>query len=235
MALFLCTFLILSNYAFSAEEEDFFSYKRFFLNQSLVDRIPKDGRAQRDINEFASNYTEGIYQLSSGEIDKAEKDLLKAREAWPEYFGTDFLLALVYEEKGDYKTAARYYKSYLNKLKNYHSGNYRISAPLILSITSFEIEPYEPARNMVEKRLELRGVSMKGVYPVFAMPTFIVPIFFFFLMIAAYLVTYYRVWPYLKKEYRRHNPPEGFWICRHCNNANTDLDKECQECRRPRE
>lgn len=235
----LCAALALAAVCFSsrafAEEEEFFSYERFFLNQALVDRIPSTSRAQEDVRQFSEKYTRGIYKLSSGDLDEAEKDLTEARKIWPEYFGTDFLLALVYEEKGDYTTASRYYKSYLNKLRNYQSGNYRISAPLIFSITSFEIEPYDYAHKMVENRLALQGLDLGGVSPMFATPTFIIPILSFSMIIFLCLISYYRIWPYIKREYRRHNPPEGFWICSHCDNANTDLDKECQECRRPRE
>lgn len=235
---FLYLFLAVIALTFSRlalAEEEFFSYKRFFLNQALVDRIPKDGLTQQNIREFSKRFTDGVYALSSDNLPRAEKDFLAARQTWPEYFGTDFLLALVYENQGDYDEAARYYKSYLNKLKNYHNGNYRISAPLIFSITSYEIEPYERAHKRVEKRLAIYGIDLATVRPMFTPPIFLIPIFSFIMIVILCLVSYYKVWPYMKQQYRRNNPPEGFWICRHCDNANTVLNKECQECRRPRE
>ena len=100
-------------------EDNFFSYKRFFLNKNVISRMPEDGKIQKDLKAFAVQYTEGIYAISEGKLDKAEGLLGKAVDIWPEYFGSYFLLALIYEERGEYDIAARYYKTYLKKLNEF--------------------------------------------------------------------------------------------------------------------
>lgn len=145
---FITLTLLLGFYSFAenyVDEDRFFSYKRFFLNPKAIDRIPDSGRAQEDLSIFVARFTDGLYAISAGNLKKAEKDLLKAREVWPEYFATDFVLALVYEDAGNYKRAARYYKSYLIKLKKLQAGEYPMSEPLIRNFTEYRIEPYELA------------------------------------------------------------------------------------------
>ena len=217
------------------EQADFFSYKRFFLNQRVVDSIRADGRIKKDLKIFAHDFTDGIYELSAENMPAAEKALLRARRIWPEYFGTDFLLALVYEKQEKYNTAARYYKSYLNKLKGFHAGKYRISGPIIRSFSPGGIERYESARELVRERLALYGIDLDKARPVFTPPDFVLPFIFIFVIITAFFVIQYKILPYFKRQQRINNPPEGFWICRHCGTANPDLRKECAECGRPRE
>ncbi len=211
-------------------EENFFSYKRFFLNQGLVDKIPSDGKTQTDINKFAQNYTDGLYSMSGGRLPEAEAYFLEARRFWPEYFATDFLLALVYEEKDDYKIAARFYKSYLRKLKGFYSGTYRISAPLIRSLSSFEIESYAAARQLVEKRLGRYGISLDRVRPVATIPDFLFSGIGLIVLVCVYIAWRKVARPFLEKRHNIKYPPEGFWVCRHCGAYNPDLSKECEKC-----
>ncbi len=220
--------------AFPDGERDFFSFERFFLNQGLVDRIPADGRTQTDINIFAANLTDGLYAFSSGRWEEAKAFFLKARGVWPEYFGTDFLLALVYEKEGDHGTAARYYKSYLNKLKDFHSGRYRISGPIIRSLSASGVEAYPAARQLIEQRLAGYGMDLDRVRPVITPPGFLMPLTVVLILGAGYAFAHFRLLPYLRMQHRIKNPPEGFWVCRNCGRANPDLDKECERCRRPR-
>jgi len=232
---FVALLMILPVSITAAEEEvHFFSYERFFLNEDLVSRIPSDGKLQTELNKFASDFRNGVYALSSGNLKAAQKNLLKAREIWPEYFGTDFLLALVYEQTGDNETAARYYKSYLNKLKSFHSGEYRISAPLIRSLTSYGIEEYGPARELVVERLAFYGINLNNVRPVITVPGFLLPFFLIVFFVTAYILVRYKLVPYLKKRERIKNPPEGFWVCPHCGADNPEAVKECEECWKPR-
>ena len=217
------------------DEGDFFSYERFFLRQGLIDRIPSDGKTKSDLNRFAVSFTDGIYAISSEQLDVAEKKLIKAREIWPEYFGSDFLLARVYEEKGDYQTAARYYKSYLNKLKALQAGQYRISESLIRSITPYRIEQYEPARELVKERLASYGIDLDKVWPIISPPEFFLPLIIIIALIIFYGIIRYLLYPYFKKRNRIKHPPDGFWACRYCAAYNPDTAKVCGECDRSRE
>jgi tetratricopeptide (TPR) repeat protein len=217
------------------DEDKYFSYERFFLDREVIDNIPGDSRAQRDLQNFAFNFNEGLYAISSGDLEKAEKSLLEARRIWPEYFGTDFLLGRVYEDEGDYKRAARYYKSYLNKLKKFHAGEYRISEPLIRYFASGSIELYEPAREVIGRRLRQRGISLEKVRPAIALPEFILPLILIAVLGIIYTAVVYGFWPYVKKMRRVNNPPEGFWVCRACGTANTNLSKVCEKCGRKHE
>ena len=218
----------------SADEEAFFSYERFFLNQDIVDNIAADGKTRKDLKAFAASFTDGIYAISSGKLTEAKNDLLQARETWPEYFGTDFLLALVYEKGGDHRTAARYYKSYLKKLKAFHAGMYRISGPLIRSLTTAGIERYDPARELIKEHLVRYGIRLARVRPVFTLPRFLVILLLSAAVAGIYITAAYGVLPYLKRQHRLRNPPEGFWVCRYCGAYNSELNRECEECGRPR-
>lgn len=230
---FLLLFLNLQAPKACPYEENFFSYKRFFLNQALVDKIPSDGKTQTDINKFAENYTDGLYAMSGGRLPEAEAYFLAARKFWPEYFAADFLLALVYEEKGDYKIAARFYKSYLRKLKGFYSGTYRISVPLIISLSSFEIESYAAARELVEKRLGRYGINLDRVRPIATIPDFLFPGIGLIFLIGVYIAWRKVARPFLKKMHNINNPPEGFWTCRKCGSYNPDLSNECEKCGKP--
>ncbi len=218
-----------------ADEETFFYCNRFIVNRGVIDNISGDGKAQKDLRRFIDSFAEGVNALSDGRVDEARLHLLKAREIWPEFFGTDFLLALVYEDSGDFRTAARYYKSYLNKLKAFHAGYYRISGPLIRSLMSFDIESYDDARQFVKERLRWYDIRLESVLPVITPPPFLFFLIFAAVLVAVYFVVYFWLVPYLKRQHRIKNPPEGFWICPHCGTANSELNKVCQECDRSRE
>jgi tetratricopeptide (TPR) repeat protein len=236
---FFTVLLLLSYLNVSAQEyinkDEFFSYERFSLDQNALDKIPPTGRTQTDLNNFAENFTRGLNAAAEGRTAEAEKYLLEAREYWPEYFNTDFLLARVYEDSGDSKKSARFYKSYLLKLRRFHAGDYRISEPLIRVFVSSGIEEFGPANKAVEERLSGYGISLGRVRPVITPPLFVIPLIlaaaavFIFLMITRKLV------PYLKMAYRMKHPPEGYWMCQNCGTGNTELNKVCEKCGKPHE
>ncbi|MFH1836706.1 MAG: hypothetical protein ABH862_01150, partial [Candidatus Omnitrophota bacterium] len=89
-------------------DSPYFSYERFFPAMLLLESIPEKGGPQGELNKFAKDFSDGLYALSAENYTRALRKLLRARRIWPEYFGTDFLIALVYEGQGDYNTAARY-------------------------------------------------------------------------------------------------------------------------------
>ncbi|MDP8299554.1 MAG: hypothetical protein P9L88_06610 [Candidatus Tantalella remota] len=216
------------------EEDTFFSFERFFLNEQMPRQAKGDGRIQNDLKRFYEAFNDGLYAMSAGRFKEAEKSFLKARGIWPEYFGTDFLLAMDLEQAGDVDLAARYYKSYLNKLKALYSGNYRISGPLMVSLTPTGVENYSLAQELVKKRLEDYGIDIDRVRPVITVPGFFMPLLAGFLLVILYVSAKYMIIPYFKFQYRLKHPPEGFWICAHCGADNPNPAKECVDCRRPR-
>jgi tetratricopeptide (TPR) repeat protein len=234
--LLICIALAYGNTALAdnyIDDNEFFSYERFFLKKALIDELSVDGRLQKDVRDFTLIFTDGIYALSSGRLDKAKKDLLKAREIWPEYFYTEFLLGIVYETYGDYKLAARHYKSYLNRLKAFHQGQYRISEPLIKSLYAYDIEPYAIAHELIRSHLTIYGINLDKVRPTVIFPGFILPFFISTIIAAASAIAYFWLFPYFKKQDRIKNPPEGFWVCENCGTDNPELATECEKCRHP--
>ena len=233
-------FIILTTLlCFSASAQDyldrdrFFSHKRFSFDLKYTEEMPADGRTQQDISRFTTFFVGGLYEFSSGDFKGAEKDFLKAREIWPEYFAPDFLLALVYENEGNYKKAARYYKSYLNKLNKFHKGGYPISESLIRYFSSYNVEEYVPAEELVRDRLKGYGIDLDRVLPVITFPVFLSPLLLVVVLAAAYVAVRYHLWPYYKIQKRMKHPPEGFWVCPNCYTDNPVLSKVCQNCGRP--
>ena len=216
------------------DETDFFTYKRFFPNQKLLDTIPKDGKLKTDLVNFSKEFSRGLEAMSSDKLDWAKQDFLKAREIWPEYFGTDFLLALVYEDQEDYKTAARYYRSYLDKLKRYHEGMYRISGSIIKGITPYNIEPYNVAYGFIQQHLAVYEINIDNVRAAYTVPEFIAPFFIAIILVFGYIFVRFKLRPYLRNQYRLKHPPDGFWVCKYCYTATPNLSMVCNECGRER-
>ena len=214
----------------SREENIFFSYERFYLQAGVVKDPPRDGIVQTNISTFMQNYSDGIYAISAGELEKAKIKLLKARVIWPEYFGTDFLLARVNEDEGHYGRSARFYKSYLNKLRSFSTGEYRVSEKFIETITPYQIENYNDAYIFVEERLRQYGIDLARVRPIYTILPFLKYLIIFFIIGAGYVVVVYKGMPYIKKRQRIKNPPEGFWVCNNCGTENTILQKKCEKC-----
>ena len=211
-------------------EQNFFSGERFLSVRSVGTDIKGAGKVRRDLKRFSDIYKDGTDALTAGRLKDARSYFLEAREIWPEYFGTDFLLARVYEDLGKYPTAARYYKSYLNKLKNYRAGQYRISAPLIKTLVPSGIEEYDTARALIWERLNVFGIDLAKVRPAMAVPAFLVYVFMF----AVFGIVYYAFarWalPNYREQKRLRNPPEGFWASRKCHTMNSELNKVCEYC-----
>ncbi len=217
-----------------SQDEKFFSYKRFLLNQNFISSIPGKNELEKDVKKFSELYTDAFYAFSENDFKKAEKKLKMARNIWPEYYGTDFLLAVLYEESGNYNMAARYYRSYLNKLKALHDGVYVISAPIIKGLNMFGIENYEPSEQLVRRRLSLYDIELEDVRPAVTVPLFLMPLVVISISGLIFLVTKKKIIPHLKMRDRIKNPPEGFWVCPYCGTDNPLLRMECEECRRER-
>ena len=238
---FLCVFVSTSTLVSFAqiiplrEDKDlFFSVNRVALKPELVSRLTvrDDGRAQRDIAEFAGYYGEGYKEYSLGNFTRAADNFKKARFKWPEYFYADFAIALDFDADREYGKAARYYKSYLNKLGAYKKGYYGISAPLIVSFASGRIEDYDYAYGVVEKRLSAYGIKLARVRPAYSFDIFPIGVTLFFLFAGFLLVMVHLVIPFIKRKVREKNPPEGYWVCPGCGTFTPDLSLECSICGR---
>jgi len=221
--------------ASSYPEKDFFSYVRFSGVSERLAKLTAGGQANKDIKDFAVKFSGGMRLLASGDIQKAETELLTALAMWPEYYGTDFILALMYERSGDMESAARFYRSYLYKLKNLELGRYRISGALISVLAGGEVEDYDTAHNAVKEHLAGRGIVLGSVRPVTIFPAWLIYVVFLLFFVALYLLIAYKWVPYRKRMKLIKNPPEGFWVCRYCWAVIPDLCKVCQECGRLRE
>jgi hypothetical protein len=66
-----------------AEENKFFSYKRFLLNQNFISSIPGKNELERDVKRFSELYTDAFYALSENNLNNPEAKLIKARGIWP--------------------------------------------------------------------------------------------------------------------------------------------------------
>lgn len=212
------------------DENVFFSYERFYLKAAILENVAKDGNVRSDIKAFMRNFSEGIYAISEGDLKKARRKLLRARAIWPEYFGTDFLLARVSEDAGDHGLSAKFYKSYLNKLKALSEGRYRISEPVIKGITPYGIENYDDAYASVKYRLKYYGIDLAAVRPFYTIPGFLRLLIIIAILGLGYAIAIYAVIPYINRRQRISNPPEGFWACKKCGAYNINIRKECEKC-----
>ena len=211
--------------AFS-DDSEFFSYRRFLLDTKSIDAMPATSGTGRDLKKFVKDLTDGVYLISGGQNEKAREKFFAARKLWPEYFGTDFLIALTYEGTGDINTAARFYKSYLIKLRDFHNGKNRISAPIIRFLSRGKIERYPPAEKLVEGHLADLGIQLSEVRPAPLTANLLVYFAALVLLIVIYFLIAYVLIPRLKRRRRRKLVPEGFWLCEHCGALSPELSKE---------
>lgn len=218
--------------AIFGDDTRFFSYERFFIDLEVVEAMPSGGKARQDLKLFVSSFMDGLYAISTGAFSDAEKDLIKARETWPEYYGTDFVLALLYEQRGEYALSARCYKTYLKKLKAIYSGNYPISTSIILNFITYNVEPYDGALELVRERVAARGIDIDKVRAITLLPAYFFPLLIFIFFGACYAFYCFRIAPGIKKRRRVKNPPKGYWVCADCGKENALLRKECERCGR---
>lgn len=227
-ALFL--FLILSGNVVLAQDGAFFSPKRFKLKTELVNSMSGEGQVQRGIKDFSVVFMKALDEFMSGDTASAELDLLRARDIWPEFYGTDFVLALLREKEGDPATAARYYKSYLNKLRDLNGGKYGISLPVIKSLMPSGIETCTKAEILVRKRLAVYGIKVERVCPMMIVPPFVYWGAMYLIAMIILAVTWVWLRTVIRKHYKITHAPEGFWICRDCETENPYPNKVCQNC-----
>lgn len=212
------------------DEDKFFSYERFYFKAAMLEDVLKDGRFRSDVKAFMQNFSDGIYAISAGDPKRAKRKLLRARAIWPEYYGTDFLLARMNEDMGNYSLSARFYKSYLNKLKDLSDGRYRISESLIKAITPYGVENYHDAHDFVRYRLKDYGIDLADVKPFYVITGFLRLLIIIIVLGSGYAIVSYVIIPRINRRQRINNPPEGYWACRKCGTYNINIRKECEKC-----
>ena len=237
LSMLLLSAIILNLYApvpviaqYIDNEKPFFSYERFYKQLDMLTNAAESGDIRSDIKAFMLNFADGIRAISAGDSEKAKKKLLKALSIWPEYFGADFLLARISEDTGNYKLSARFYKSYLNKLKAFSEGNYRISGPLMRGITPYQIENYDDAYALVRQRLKAHGIDLAVARPYYIMPSFYRLLIIIITLGLAYATAAYGIIPYIKRWVHINNPPQGSWVCTKCGTYNLNVRIECEKC-----
>ena len=211
-------------------EREFFSYERFALTMQILDAIARKPDSRSDIKAFAIYFNDGIYALSNEKHSVALSKFYKSRNIWPEYFGTDFLIALTYEQSGNIHKASRFYKEYLNKLETLESGDFPISAPLIKILNVDDMDTYHEAKAHIEDYLRTYGIKLDNVKAPLFVSGFVKYAIIIFILVILFLVCHYAICPYFKRQNRLKNPPPGFWICRNCEEENPELVKECTKC-----
>ncbi|MDD3088422.1 MAG: hypothetical protein PHT95_00555 [Candidatus Omnitrophica bacterium] len=235
MAFLLVLFTLIA-FLFSpafAEESGFFSPERFRVKAGTLGRFSDEkGGSRGTIKEFFTLFEKALGELDRGDISEAETDLKTARSLWPEFYATDFLLALIYE-KDRPELAARYYKSYLAKLKAYNEGKYIISAPLMRSLLGPDTEDHDWAYEAVRKRLKLEGIDLSKVREPLVLPQYVYITVPAVLLVIFLWVLFSGAASRMKRLYRVAHPPEGFWVCPSCGTENPAPNMVCQECGLP--
>ncbi len=227
---FLLGFLFLSGARSLHAEYDFFSHRRFILRENIASRLRDEGGVAGRIARFSEHYENGLEKLSYGDMRPARRELERARRIWPEFYPTDFLLAKTYEREGDHHTAARYYKSYLNKLQALTEGYHRASANFIRQILAGGVDRYNYAYRRIDEHLRQFGIEIEDVRPIRTLPRSLKV--FFYILVASVILFFFKIKliPIYQKKRRIKNPPEGFWCCRKCGTMNMAIDVECRKC-----
>lgn len=220
-----------------ADDQDFFSFKRYratysyFLKYRKAD-LSHAGAPARAVQCMGTHLVRGFDALNEDKPDAALAEFKIAARSVPEYFHTDFFIALTYDAMGDTQNAARYYKSYLRKLKKYWDGLYRLTSPVIQKTVSFDIPGYKEAQGLINRRMAASGINMDKLssekHPLSYVIIFITAV----LGVTVYaLVTSrsaqrarYRIKGMLLSDKTR-------WICRICGKENSNVNVVCWNCR----
>jgi len=215
--------------------DKFFDHTRFTIDNAGIDKIPETKKAREDIRLFAEYFDRGKRYLSEGDLHNASINLFSARKIWPEYYGTDFVIARMYEGSSDPGLSARFYKSYLGKLRNFYDEKFRMSSAIVRFISGNKVEKYGYAEDMVRRRLAEYGIDLDRVRPAVFIPDFFTYLMFLIFFSILYLLIAAWIFPIFRKRNRIKNVPEGFWICKYCLAMSPELSNSCVECRRLRQ
>ena len=229
---------ILSAQEYSDNEFEFFTFEKYrhtylyFYNYQYLD-LSGAGSAARRIQGLAKNFVSGFDAIKKGRIDEAILRFQESSGIVPEYFHIDFIIALTYEKKGDIETAARFYKSYLGKLKKFQGGMYRFTQPLIIKTVDFDISGYEEAKELIDQRMTGYGIDMQRVPSSRYSASFIIIIFL--VGAGAVLYSLARTNPVKRMIYKtkaKFNRNKESWICLYCGRENANINRICYGCKR---
>lgn len=221
----------------TADEQDFFSFKRYRATYSYFSKyqnvdLSDAGAPARAVQRMGTHLVRGFDALNEDKPDAALVEFKIAARAVPEYFHTDFFIALTYDAMGDTQNAARYYKSYLNKLKKYWDGLYRLTSPIIKKTVSFDIPGYKEANELISQRMAASGIDMEkvssGKHHLLYLIVFMTAVF----GVSAYMLitsgpakrALYGIKAVFYGEKDR-------WICRSCGKENSNINVVCWGCR----
>ncbi len=223
-----------------ADDQDFFSFKRYrdtyaYFSKHQNADLSDAGAAARAVQRMGTHLVRGFDALNEDKPDTALIEFKIAARSVPEYFHTDFFIALTYDTMGDTRNAAGYYRSYLKKLKKYWDGLYRLTSPIIRKTVSFDIPGYEVARGLIRRRMAASGIDMEkvpsGKHPLAYLILFITAVF----GVSAYILitsgpakrALYGIKAVFFGE-------KGRWICRKCGKENSNINVVCWGCREPK-
>lgn len=221
---------------YPSNDSDFFSFEKYKYTYLYFYRLGQAdladaGLAQRRVHQLAKNFVSGFDSISEDKIDLAISEFKKASGTLPEYFHNDFLIALSYEKRGDFRSAARFYKSYLEKLKKFQEGLFRLTESLIESTVDFNIADYEEAQELVSLRMTRYGIDIKrvssGSFPLLFVLILISLIVSGVLYLATKLDPVKRV---IYKARAKSLRNKDSWICLNCGQENANINIKCHKC-----
>ena len=240
----LICFILIQPFALSAQEyldneSDFFSFEKYKYTYQYFYRLEQTsltdaGLTQRIVHQLAKNLVNGFDFIGEEEIDIAILEFKKASSALPEYFHSDFLTALSYEKKDDFRSAARFYKSYLEKLKKFQDGLFRLTQPLIEDTVDFNIADYKDAKELISQRMARNGIDIKRVSSRGFPLLFVLIIISLMVSGIAYFAA--KIDPVKKIAYKvkaKSIRSKDSWICLNCGQENANINIKCHRCGKP--
>jgi tetratricopeptide (TPR) repeat protein len=224
----------------STDEQDFFSLKRYRSTYAYFSKyqdadLSDAGAPARAVQRMGTSLVRGFDALNNNRPDAALVEFKRAARTVPEYFHTDFIIALTYDTMGDKQNAAGYYKSYLKKLGKYWDGLYRLTSPVINKTVSFNIPSLKEAGALISRRMAASGIDMdmvsSGRHPLIYIAIFIAAVFGVTAG-AVILSRPARTAGYAIKAMLLDRKDR--WICRSCGKENSRINAACWNCREPK-
>jgi tetratricopeptide (TPR) repeat protein len=231
----LCMSLFFTVEAYSLYADEYFDIEKYrytFAYFDTINQIPSvKGMAGNVVKRVAQCFVKGKEALERNDIDRAVTQFKRISRLLPEYFHTDFIIALCLEENGDYIDAARFYKSYLKKLDKFQKGMFPMTKQIIEATVDFNITDYDNSERLIDQRMARHGIDMskvsayRNLTPLMALAS---------VVIAAGLVYVFTIMPPVKRLYYRKrallNKNKDIWICPYCGQENANINIICYKC-----
>lgn len=217
-------------------EQDYFNFRKYKSTYTYFDNyqyndLRDESSAVRKVQRLGKHLVTGFDLLKKNKPDEALVEFKKSSRLVPEYLHVDFIIALTYDKKGEKHKAAKYYKSYLEKLEKFWDGLYRLTSPIIIKTVKFDITGYKRAKELITQRMAASGIDIDKVYsgrnPIVYVIVFIVIMF----CVTVYLIIESK--PIRRIRYMIKaifNSRKDTWVCRNCGTLNVNVNIECREC-----